>query len=66
MNTTCIIDKDCDLCYECVECCPGIALTTDCCGGIVYDCNACQYCEVCSDVCPKQCIHIIQLEEEAK
>ena len=63
MDTECIIESTCDLCYECVECCPTGAIGTDCCGALTYVPELCQYCEVCSDVCPSESLKIVQVKE---
>ena len=63
MTYKCVITTDCDLCYDCVDICPEVALTTTCRGEIIYLPDECSYCEVCMDICPQEAIKIMEADE---
>lgn len=54
-----IDDSKCDYCLEYVHTCPTSALIWE---GKCFEHNPseCQYCEVCMDVCPEECITILE------
>ena len=59
-NLTVEVDMSkCDKCYECIISCPTDALRLV--GGIFkHNPYTCQYCEVCMDVCPVECLKIME------
>lgn len=50
----------CDMCLECVHTCPTPALIYEDTRCIQHNPDECQYCEVCMDVCPMNCIEILE------
>ena len=63
MSLKCDIGLACDLCYDCVDICPEVALTTTCRGEIIYLPDKCSYCEVCMDICPECAIRVYEVKE---
>lgn len=53
-----IVDANkCNLCMECVDICPAVALRCDS-DIIEYYAKECTYCETCMDVCEQEAITI--------
>lgn len=55
-----IDDNKCDYCLECIKCCPNNALTCEK-GIFMHNVYECSYCEVCMDVCEKECLEILEM-----
>lgn len=55
-----IDETKCTRCYDCVDLCPTSALTLDK-GIFVHNAYECAYDEVCMNVCPEQCLEILEM-----